>query len=101
MTVLPDGRRDVKWYSGRIPGVVEEALVSLEAGQPLYVIGAFGGAARLVVDLLEGRRREELTWKFQREAPHAVAMRELYEQQGRHWKDYDEIAAPRPTVRLG
>jgi hypothetical protein len=77
-----------KWYSGRIPGVIEEAWVSLKAGQPLYVIGAFGGAARMVVDLLEGRPRKEFTWDYQRAAPHADGMRALYGERGPEWEDY-------------
>ena len=40
-------------YKGRYPGVIEEAWRTLQAGKPLYVAGGFGGAARLVVDVLE------------------------------------------------
>ena len=32
-------------YQGTIPGILEEASMSLHAGQPLYVAGGFGGAA--------------------------------------------------------
>ncbi len=53
-------------YTGRFPGVVEEAWRSLEIGQPLYVVGGFGGAAALVADLLEDReipdRMKDATW---------------------------------------
>ena len=42
-------------YGGAYPGVVEEAWRSLSHGLPLYVVGAFGGAARVVADLLEDR----------------------------------------------
>jgi CHAT domain-containing protein len=43
-------------YTGRYPGVVEEAWRSLEIGQPLYVVGGYGGAAGLVADLIEGKK---------------------------------------------
>ena len=33
-------------YDGAIPGVVEEAIMTLEENKPLIVLGAFGGAAR-------------------------------------------------------
>ena len=66
--------------------MIEEAWVSLKAGQPLYVIGAFGGAARVVVDLLEGRPRKEFSWEYQREAPHAEGMRALYGEHGQEWR---------------
>ncbi len=39
-------------YSGLYPGIVEEAWMSLVIGQPLYVMGAFGGAARIVIEAL-------------------------------------------------
>lgn len=48
-------------YSGLLPGVVEEALISLRAHKPLFLLGAFGGAARVVLDLLGGHLRAELT----------------------------------------
>jgi hypothetical protein len=32
-------------YQGALPGLLEEASMSLHAGQPLYVAGGFGGAA--------------------------------------------------------
>ncbi|HYI95120.1 MAG TPA: TIR domain-containing protein [Bryobacteraceae bacterium] len=93
LTMTTDGRRETRWYSGRIPGVVEEALVSLKAGQALYLMGAFGGAARLVIDLLEGRRRDEFTWEFQKAAPHAAEMRRLYDQHGPQWESYEEMTS--------
>ncbi len=39
-------------YKGRMPGVGEEALVSLRASQPLFLIGGFGGCARDVAETL-------------------------------------------------
>ena len=39
-------------YRGRMPGVAEEALVSLRASQPLFLIGGFGGCARDVAETL-------------------------------------------------
>lgn len=35
-------------YQGKMPGVVEEALVSIQHEQSLYIVGGFGGAAALV-----------------------------------------------------
>jgi hypothetical protein len=46
-------------YQGAMPGVVEEALLSLEAKQPLYVAGGFGGAAAAIARTL---RHEAYTW---------------------------------------
>lgn len=33
-------------FKGRMPGVVEEVLLATEHGQPVYLLGGFGGAAR-------------------------------------------------------
>lgn len=51
-------------YVGRFPGVLEEALLTLRARKPLFLIGAFGGAARLTIDTLLGQPREELSNKW-------------------------------------
>lgn len=50
-------------YQGRMPGVAEESLLALRAGQPLYLLGGFGGCARDIVEELElapagGERRD-------------------------------------------
>jgi len=89
---LTDGSPVDKWYSSRIPGVIEEALLSLRHGQPLYVVGAFGGAAAMVAELLEGRRPAAFTWTFQHQAPHAEGMLTLYHQRGPAWEEYEQMA---------
>lgn len=35
----------VEGFKGSMPGVAEEALLSLQAGQPLFLLGGFGGCA--------------------------------------------------------
>lgn len=39
-------------YKGRMPGVAEEALMSLNAGQPLFLLGGFGGCARDIAEAI-------------------------------------------------
>jgi hypothetical protein len=36
----------IEGYKGRMPGIAEEALTALEVGQPLFLLGGFGGCAR-------------------------------------------------------
>ena len=91
--VLEDGTRKEQWYASRIPGVLEEIVLSVQAGQPVFLIGAFGGVARLAIDLLQGRDRVEATWDYQKRAPFAPEMRLLYEQRSLRWMDYPDIAA--------
>jgi hypothetical protein len=52
---------DLRKFQGLVPGVVEEAWLSLKARKPLYLAGAFGGAARAVADLLAGVERSEFS----------------------------------------
>jgi hypothetical protein len=39
-------------YSGFLPGLFEEALLALEHGNPLYILGGFGGAAGKLAEAL-------------------------------------------------
>jgi hypothetical protein len=91
--VSEDGTRKEQWYMSRIPGVLEEIVLSVKAGQPVFLIGAFGGVAKLVIDLIRGNDREEATWDYQKSAPFAPEMRALYEQRGIKWMDYPEIVS--------
>lgn len=39
-------------YRGKMPGIAEEVLLSLEQGHPVYLIGGFGGCARNIAETL-------------------------------------------------
>jgi hypothetical protein len=87
-------------YRGRMPGVLEEALLAMRAERPLYLVGAFGGCARLVFDALEGRSRPELHWDHHKAAPYSEDLRSLYQQRGEAWDEYDAIAGELKTRGL-
>lgn len=53
-------------FAGIVPGVVEEAWLSLAHNKPLYLVGGFGGAARAVSDLTLGIERPEFTDVWER-----------------------------------
>ncbi len=40
----------------RLPGVLEEAILTFEAGKPLYLAGAFGGITKTLCDVILRRR---------------------------------------------
>jgi hypothetical protein len=88
--VADDGTRKEQWYAGRMPGVLEEVLFSIRFGQPVFLIGAFGGVARLVIDLLQGKRHPAAAWAFQSKAPFATETRDLYAARGRRWWYYGD-----------
>lgn len=48
--VLIGGKRE--GFQGEMPGVLEEAILSIEKGQPLYLAGGFGGATTDVITAL-------------------------------------------------
>ncbi len=94
ITAQPDGTRQKKWYNSRIPGVMEEVLCSIKNNQPLYIVGGFGGCARLVADILQGETRDEMSWDYQKDAPFALEMRELYESREHvNWWGYSEMTS--------
>ena len=39
-------------FKGRMPGLAEEAVVSMRSGQPVFPIGGFGGCTRDVAETL-------------------------------------------------
>lgn len=48
--IVLGGRTDK--YMGSMPGIAEEALLSLKGKQPLYLMGGFGGCARDVAEAM-------------------------------------------------
>lgn len=59
--ILLGGR--VAGYKGKMPGIAEEALISMRADQPAFILGGFGGAARDVVESI----KVAPTWEGSRE----------------------------------
>jgi hypothetical protein len=48
-----------------MPGIGEEALCSLEAGKPLFILGGFGGCARDIAEdlgLVAPRQQSPFQW---------------------------------------
>ena len=43
----------IEGYLGSMPGIAEEALLTLQAGRPLYLLGGFGGCARDIAESLD------------------------------------------------
>jgi hypothetical protein len=69
-------------YQGLWPGVLEEGVLALRARQPLYPLGVFGGAARLLIDVLQAVDREEMTSTWF--AANVDGWQELSTEYGRH-----------------
>jgi hypothetical protein len=52
-------------YSGKYPGLLEEAVIALRAKQPLYLVGAFGGCAGAIIEAIQGGDPEAFTLDYQ------------------------------------
>ncbi len=52
-------------FLGYIPGVIEEALLTLNENKPIFLVGGFGGATEKLINLIKGYDVEELTNEFQ------------------------------------
>ena len=42
----------VEGYRGNMPGIAEEALLSFESGQPVFLVGGFGGCTRDIAETI-------------------------------------------------
>ena len=42
----------VEGYRGEMPGIAEEALLSFEFGQPVFLVGGFGGCTRYIAETI-------------------------------------------------
>ena len=52
-------------FKGKYPGLVEEALLTLQAKKPLFLLGGYGGASHAICQALQGRQPEALTEAYQ------------------------------------
>lgn len=56
-------------FSGFMSGVIEEFIQSAMAGHPIYLLGGFGGAASIIISLLNKEKSVEDVIKEAREEP--------------------------------
>ena len=52
-------------YKGKYPGLIEEAYYALVSKKPIYLIGAYGGCTKVIIEAILGKEPEELTPEFQ------------------------------------
>jgi hypothetical protein len=55
----------VSGYRGKYPGILEEFLIALNKRKPIYLLGAFGGASKEIINLIRGNNSEILTERAQ------------------------------------
>ncbi|MGL5256405.1 MAG: hypothetical protein ACRC76_05125 [Proteocatella sp.] len=79
-------------YKGKIPGVIEEILISIQEERPIFLLGGFGGVTQSVCKLIEtGVTSEVFSEEWQKDNNlNYQELLQLYENYGEKI-DYDEI----------
>lgn len=67
-------------YKGFYPGIIEEAYLTLKDKQPMFLIGAFGGATNLIIRAVNGESEKKIVKEIFEWFPE---LNELYEHVGR------------------
>jgi len=87
--VIIGGR--VQGFVGRYPGVLEEAIITLQHGEGLYLCGGFGGITREIVRALKGERPPALSQSFQEQDASYAALADYYRRNGPEPIDYAQL----------
>lgn len=66
-------------YKGFYPGIIEEGYLTVKAKQPLFLLGAFGGASSLIIRAIKGENEKILVKEVFQWFPELV---ELYRHEG-------------------
>lgn len=70
-----------KEFKGRMPGLLEEFLIaSKKPNQPIYLVGAFGGITRDIIQALKGNSPESLKNEYYSDNAVYNAFKDLYNQ---------------------
>ena len=73
-------------FTGRMAGIVEEFIIAKEKNHPIYLIGGVGGAAKVLVDVIEkkaGMSSDTLKQKALTDDKYR-ALYDYYESKGQH-----------------
>lgn len=79
-------------FSGKYPGILEEAYLAMVKEKPVFLIGGFGGATKKIIDTLQGDISEVFSLEYQLQNPEFKKLYEYYEFIGEKEKiDYEKI----------
>jgi len=53
-----------KGFKGKCPGILEELLIALEQKHPVYLIGAFGGITKDIIEASSGKQPESFSNEY-------------------------------------
>lgn len=78
-------------YRGKYPGLIEEAYLALKNNNPIYIIGAFGGCGRAIIQALKGKEVEGLSESYQLKNSDYESLYHYYNQQAKDVAGLDPI----------
>jgi hypothetical protein len=82
----------VAGHQGKYPGILEEAALMLGL-KPLFLIGAFGGCARLLILALRDKKQpEQLTAEYQRQRPRTARWKDSKGRTHKQMVQFEELA---------
>lgn len=67
-------------FKGKSPGILEELLIALKNKHPVYLVGAFGGITKDVIEILQGNKVDSFTNEYHLNTPEYKNMSLLYNQ---------------------
>jgi hypothetical protein len=70
-----------KGFKGKMPGTLEELLIAIKGGHPIYLIGAFGGIAKDAINALDKIHSERFSNEFYFDNAYYKEMVDLYNQE--------------------
>jgi hypothetical protein len=87
--VVMGGRVD--GFIGKYPGVLEEAVITLQHGEALYLCGGFGGCTQQIIRALKGEAALALTKAFQEQDSQYAELIAYYGKKGLEPIDYPRV----------
>lgn len=81
-------------YKGKMPGVLEEILTSVEQKKPLYLLGGFGGVTKYVCNMIQsGSTPVELTkkWQVDHNSGYGELLSYIESEEPAYSPDYDNL----------
>ncbi len=82
-------------FSGFMPGLLRESFLAIQENKPLFLIGAYGGCSKKIIDLIQGKKAVEFSTDYQLE--HHVGYNVLHNELNKQPKrdkgllDYESI----------
>ncbi len=76
-------------FMGFMPGILRESYFAIKSKTPLFLIGAFGGCSKKIINVLKGQNEEVFTLDYQME--HHEGYKSLYDELNKSTSETNEF----------